>query len=179
MDLFRFDRADRIGTEMVIGVVVLIWSAGQLLDPVTRWIEGRPLLLDVGAKFTSDRVPVEAATTTDRLMVLAPSVAAVVLLGVGAWLVLRVLHGIAGRNPFARSQVRRLRTVAMMMLILPAVLNFATFVATTTVLDRHGLDVEAMISVPITWLLAGLATAAVAQAFADGASLRDDVDGLI
>ncbi len=34
-------------------------------------------------------------------------------------------------------------------------------------------------TLPIPWLLGGLLAAAVAQAFATGAALRDDVDGLV
>lgn len=178
MDIFRFDRSDRIGTEVTLGLVWVMAAVSLLMEPVSRWVRGLPLLIESGDPIAV-QVPVDGATTSERVIMLAAPTLAVVFLGVGAWMTVRLLRGIAAGNPFVRSQIRRLRVIAVLLIVVPSGLSLGTFVATTVVQDRLGEDVNAMFTLPVPWLLAGLLTAAVAQAFVTGASLRDDVEGLV
>ena len=178
MDIFRFDRSDRIGTEVTLGLVWVMAAGSLLLDPVSRWIRGLPLLIE-GGDPAGLQVPVDGATSSERVIMLAAPTLAVVFLAIGAWMTVRLLRGIAAGNPFERSQIRRLRVIAVLLIVVPSGLALGMFIATTVVQERLGQSVNATFTLPVPWLLAGLLTAAVAQAFVTGAALRDDVDGLV
>ena len=178
MDIFRFDRFDRIATELMLGLFAATAAASLLLEPVSRWIRGLPLLIASG-EANDGHVAVEGATASERIIMLVAPTVAVVFLLIGSWLMIKFLRGIMAGEPFARVQIRRLRALAMLLIVVPTALTFAMGLATSVVQDRLGLDVGVAMTLPLPWLLGGLLTAAVAQAFAAGAALRDDVEGLI
>ena len=180
MDLLRFDRVDRIATEVLAVVVWLMAAAVLLVDPVWRWWRGDALMVDVPGDDRSSPVKVADPTLADHVWTLLPAVVAVVALAIGAWMTIRLLRSIAAGDPFGRGQVRRLRIVAALLLLVPPAVAIGSSLAVASAATRHDLGGwEFTIDLPVAWLLAGLVVAALAQAFEAGGALRDEVEGLV
>lgn len=180
MNLMSFDRLDRVGTELLVAVVWISATMALVIDPVRRWLRDLPLLLEVPDGAASSTLEVTDPSAADRLVMMLPGILAVIALTVGAWLTIGLLRAISSGDPFDRTQVRRLRVIAALLLLVPAAVSVGTSLATSSVSDRHDLGVgEVAIWLPLPWLLAGLVVAATAQAFVAGAALRDEVEGLV
>lgn len=179
MELLRFDRADRLGTELLVVVVWVSATAALLADPVRSWWRDSALTINVGGDAASV-VTVVDPTLADRVSTLLPSVIAVLALTLGAWLTVRLLRSISAGDPFERVAVRRLRIIAALLLLVPPAVAVGASLAASSVNARHDLGVsEFSITLPLAWMLAGLLVAAVAQAFVTGGALRDEVEGLV
>ncbi|WP_134771957.1 DUF2975 domain-containing protein [Ornithinimicrobium flavum] len=191
-DRLRFDRADRWVTIVLLWLVVGAAAAYPLfvaLDWALRrqvTLTGVPVEVDPGAAGAGQVVSgvadahvlvggVSAAHLA--LLLLAPvlTVAAAVW---GAVLLSRFLQDLAAGTPFARANVRRLRVIALLLLLVPPVAGAVYGAARALIMDQAGAP-GFLVTVTPAWLVAGLLVAAVAQAFAAGARLQDDVDGLV
>jgi LytS/YehU family sensor histidine kinase len=98
------------------------------------------------------------------------------------WLIIAVMRTIAAGDPFSTVNVRRLRILAAMLLLGPAI----TFFVATSIqgallgdIPLGGLAYALTIDIPWAGFIAGLLLALLAEAFKAGSRLRDDVDGLI
>jgi hypothetical protein len=97
----------------------------------------------------------------------------------GAVLLSRFLRDLAGGRPFTPANVTRLRVIALLLMLVPLLLGGGLYgVARAIVMDQAGAA-SFVFSFTPAWLVAGLLVAAVAQAFAAGSRLQDDVDGLV
>ena len=191
-DRLRFDRADRITT------VVLLWfavgtTAAYPLFVALDWalrrrvtVTGVPVEVDPGAAGAGEVVSglVEADVLVGgvsgghlALILLAPVLTAAAAVW-GAVLLSRFLRDLAGGRPFARANVTRLRVIALLLMLVPLLGGGLYGVARAIVLDQAGAA-SFVFSFTPAWLVAGLLVAAVAQAFAAGSRLQDDVDGLV
>ena len=184
-----FDRIDRIGLDLVLGALWVASAVTLVGGPVRRWIAGDPVVVDVDARAAGlesaadgARVPLEVAgaDTVVRLVGLVPPVLAVVALGIGVVLLASVVSRITKSDAFRRSNITRLRLLAGLLIAAPFVVAYAELGASAVAMARLDLPGGAAgTTLPLWGFVAGLATAAVAQAFAAGASLREDTDGLV
>jgi hypothetical protein len=107
---------------------------------------------------------------------LAPGVVMIV----GLWLLRGLLRSVRDRDPFTVVNVKRLRTLALVVLIGVPVAGFvsslfASELASSADLQNAGVQ----LSVPGTALLGGLALLVLSEVFASGVRLRDDLEGTV
>lgn len=184
-----FDRIDRIGLDLVLGALWVASAVTLVGGPVRRWIAGDPVVVAVdaraaglGSAVDGARVPVEVADadTVIRLVGLVPPVIAVVALGTGVVLLASVVSRITAGDAFRRSNTTRLRLLAGLLIVAPVVVAYAELAASAVAVERLDLPGGAAGATFTLWgFVAGLATAAAAQAFAAGTSLREDTEGLV
>lgn len=185
----RLDRADRWAAFGVFAAAPVVGAAAMLAMPVWRWATDRPLrvALDARAAGARDAVPgervlveVPGAGAVERVLDLLPGLFGVVALTVGAWLAVAVLRDVLRDRPFVEASARRLWLLAGVLVVAPVVLAYARMAAEQVVLHRLDLSqVGSGVEIPVWGLVSGLACAALAQAFAMGARLRRDAEGLV
>lgn len=190
-DWARFDRGDQIATAILLWLIVG-FSAGYAVFISLDWMLRRQVTLtevplEVGEDtagtgrvvgMPSGNVLVEGVSTGHFALLMVP-----VLLGLaatvwGAVLLQRLLKDLGRGEPFSRANVSRLRIVALLLMVVPLFADMAYAMARSTLMSAQGVD-GFVFSFSPGWLLAGILVAAVAQAFASGAKLRADVDGLV
>ena len=195
-DRWAFDRSDRVGLRIALGAVVLGAILVQVVGPVVQWVRGAPVrsaltgqvrvpaLDTVGTGYGEATYEVELAdpSTGQRLLDLAPGLVSLVLLLVGSWLVLRIMRSVASGDPFTATTVRRLRQLAAVLLLGPLALVVLTPVVSGVLLSQVDLgDVAPAFRLELPWLplVGGLVVALLAEAFRAGATLREDLEGLV
>jgi hypothetical protein len=110
----------------------------------------------------------------------ARDLAPVAVVVAAIWLLRGLLKSVRDGDPFTGANVRRLRALALVVLIgvpLSAFVgsHFAAELATSAGLDSPGTE----LTMPGNALLGGLATFVLAEVFAVGVRLRDDLEGTI
>lgn len=190
-DWARFDRSDNIATTVLLWLVIGL-SAGYAVFVSLDWIlRRRVTLLGVPVDVEQDAAGVGRVMGQAQAQVLVDSVSAGdfallmagVLAGVAAtiWggvLLTTLLRDLGRGEPFTRANVTRLRTIAVLLLVTPLLASVLGAAARSAILAGAG-DGGLILTVEPGWVVAGLLVAATAQAFASGARLRADVDGLI
>lgn len=195
-DRWAFTRADRIGLTAVLFVVNGFAIFGWVIAPILDWLRGDPVwtpfisrvtvpALDgagVAYSVATYDIRVVGPTTGQRLFGLAAGVLWAALLVAGSLIVARLMRSIAEGNAFDRSNIARLRWLAVLLLggvPVAFVVDLFARGALITGTELGGLPPTASISIPWLPIVAGLVVALIAQAFLAGAALRDDVDGLV
>lgn len=193
-DRMRFDRADRLATTILLWLAVLATAVAPIAV-VVDWLARRrvvlagvPVDVDPAAAGVGQVVgPVQAAVQVDGVggghlaLYLLP---ALLVLGATVWgavLLSRFLRDLGRGEPFAPANVTRLRVVALLIIVVPILVSMVESIARTEILLAQGLaggDAWSM-DITLVWVLVGFLVAAVAQAFAAGARLQDDVEGLV
>jgi hypothetical protein len=203
-NLLDFDRADLIGTKVLLGLITIAVTIYALIMPLVDWIRAKAFVAEVPAlagmdvdsaglklrsgasilETTAMRVSIEDPSTTLRLLDLAAGVVLVTATALVAWHVLRVLNQIVAGDPFAGAVVTWLRVIAFTLILAPGVYL-------PLVLARHGAVIgetvdtrKASIEIPFSLdlfgpMVVGLVIAAFALAFDHGGRLREDAEGLI
>jgi hypothetical protein len=103
-----------------------------------------------------------------------------VVLVAALWLVRSLLRSVRDRDPFTESNVRRLRTLALVVLIGVPVAIFVSSIFASTLAHSarlHSSGTE--ITMPGPALLGGLALFVLAEIFAAGVRMRDDLEGTV
>ncbi|SOC57071.1 DUF2975 domain-containing protein [Ornithinimicrobium cerasi] len=191
-DRLRFDRLDRLATTVVLWFVVGGAAAYPLfvaLDWALRrqvTLTGVPVDLGPQAAGVGEVVggPAEAVVLVRDVgpghftLLMLSAVLAVVAAVWGAVLLSRFLRDLGAGAPFASANVRRLRVVALLLMLVPPVSEAVYSLARGMIVDAAGGE-GFMLTFTPGWLVAGLLVAAVAQAFAAGTRLQDDVEGLV
>ena len=194
-DLLRFDRSDRIGLVLVLTaagllslgtwvvVPALAWATGGALPVPTSGEVDVPLLDAAGVRHgeADYLVHLDDASTGQWLLHLAPGVGFVVVL-LCALFFAPVLRGVGSGDPFEPGNVRRLRAIGLLLLVAWPVLTVAQGVADGFVLDAAdipGLPLSAEFTLPVGVMAAGMVLGLLAEAFASGSRLREDVEGLV
>jgi hypothetical protein len=125
-------------------------------------------------------VHIRQADAKQQLLVLARDLTPVVLIALGLWLLLKVLMSVRSGEPFSQPNVRRLRGMGWLLIIAaPAVL-----------IAQHYIDNELASTVPglrqwpdggdlplFNGPVAGLVVLVLAEVFAYGVRLREDLEG--
>ena len=203
--ILTFDRWDFLGTRVVLGAIALAVTGFGVIAPVIQWLRGEPLTwqLQTGVTeaVTTDQlvarpgveltwlgtadVTIDDAAAGTWVASIVPGV----LLAIAAMMVvlalLRLLSSIESRQPFAQAAVRSLRITGATLITGAVLVTLAGSFANAAVLDAavdlpgdstaFSLDLGAAIVVAA----AGLVCAALAEAFAHGIELADDVEGLV
>ena len=200
--VLTFDRWDFVVTRVLIVAITLGSLAITVVWPVILWLRGEPLQWVVAVDATAG-LPDELTTSPDAaaqwngealvtltqasastwLATLLPGLITTAAIALVAGQLLGLLRDIQSREPFAAASVRRLRIIALILLIAPMVALAADAVAGAAVRSAAFVDAPFAFLFTANGILiaagAGLMVAAIAEAFARGAELRADVDGLV
>lgn len=200
--ILTFDRGDFIATKLLIIAITLGSLAITVIWPVISWLRGEPLRWVVGVDVAAG-MPEELATTTNTaaqwngealvtlhqasattwLATLLPGLIVTAAVALAAIQLLGLLRDIQAREPFAATSVRRLRIIALILIIAPMMVLTAGAIADATVRGAAFVDAPFALFFSANGILvavgAGFMVAALAEAFARGAELRADVDGLV
>lgn len=193
----RFDRSDRWFTSMVLVLVPIgvLWA--QVVHPLVLWAQGDPIAVTV----TDQRVTVPALdavgvaygradvvatiadpTTGQRWLHLLPGVVVVLLAVAVCWQLRRLAQAITSGDPFRPGGWRRLITLAFLLGLGWPVAEAVRQNATMEILTAFR-DPALGMSAELTFFWPALAIAGVlgllAEAFASGQRLREDVEGLV
>jgi hypothetical protein len=123
---------------------------------------------------------VRDATRTQHRLAAARDLAPTLVVLAVIWLLRALLRSVRDGNPFVEANVKRLRALALVLLIGVPVAGitgsaFASELAATAGLDSAGIQ----LAMPGNALLGGLALFVLAEVFAAGVRLRDDLEGTV
>lgn len=200
--ILTFDRWDFVVTRVLIVMITLGSLAITVIWPVIMWLRDEPLRWVVAVDATvglPDELTTNPAATAqwngDALVTLTqaspgtwlatllPGLITTAAIALVARQLLWLLRDIQSREPFAAASVRRLRIIALILLIAPMVILTANATAGAAVRSAAFTDAPFAFTFSTTGILVaagtGLMVAALAEAFARGAELRADVDGLV
>ncbi|WP_377639784.1 DUF2975 domain-containing protein [Oryzobacter terrae] len=195
-DPLTFDRFDRWGLGLVLGAVALVTAVVEVVQPALRWAGGDALPVEVVAPVQAPGLELplgdDGAGTFEvllpepgglwRFLDLLPGVLLTGMVLLGCWLLLSVMRTVAGGDPFHPANVRRLRTVGMLLVVGAPVLYFVEVSISGALLGRTDLgsaEAAAWTAVPGIPVVAGMVVGLLAEAFKGGSRLRDDVEGLV
>ena len=193
-DWLRFDRADRIVTAMWLWLTVGVTAALPLFLAVGWFLRGEVTLTGVPVDLAEEAVGAGRVVgraeadvllgdvgAPNFLLILLPMVLVVAATIWGAVLLSHFLDDLGRGEPFVRANVTRMRIIGLLLIVVPLVGDVLYGIARTVALEAAGADAATVFSVNITpaWVVAGLLVAAVAEAFASGIRLREDLDGLV
>lgn len=200
--ILTFDRWDFIATKVLIVAITLGNLVITVIWPATSWLRSEPLRWvvtvdtaiglrdglstapEAAAQWNGEAlVTLTEASTSTWLATLLPGGIVTGAVAVVAIQLLRLLNDIQAREPFAAASVRRLRTIALVLIIAPMLDLAANAVADAAVRSAAFTDTPFTLLLSANGVLAtigaGLMVAALAEAFACGAELRANVDGLV
>ncbi|MEI2827751.1 MAG: DUF2975 domain-containing protein [Dermatophilaceae bacterium] len=195
-DRWAFTRSDRIG---LIALLILVNSAAVVawvVGPILSWLRGDalwapfispisvPALDAVGVPYSAGTYDLRVAnpSTGQRVILVVAGVLWAAVLLSASVIVARLMRSIAAGDAFDRANVARLRWLAALLIGAVPVAHVVDLFARGALIagaELGGLPPTASISIPWLPIVAGMVVALIAQAFVAGASLRDDVDGLV
>jgi hypothetical protein len=192
MRLRQWTRTDQVFLESVLWALPGVALVRVVADGVAA-LRGQPL--EVSGSLPADLVPttdlvsgplsgtvvVEDASATQYGWDLVPSVVLLVLAVVVARLLLGVARGLRDGDPFTTANALRLRTLSIILIVGGTFVPIVQGIAFEAVLDPLLADG------PQTWtlelqlwpVLSGVLVGFLAEVFARGARLREDVEGLV
>lgn len=195
-----FDRLDLWVTKallILVGVVVPLYSVGW---PLARWLQDKPLhweLEGLGPTSVPDRLVAQEGVTlrgADTVVVhiadagagpwlasLLPGAVLSVTVGLGAWLLLRLVRRIEQGQPFVSASATSLRLLAATVLVGSLAVSLGLGVAEAVISQRalDGADPVFGFEVSFVAFVGALLMLALAEAFAQGVRLQEDVEGLV
>jgi len=204
MDVLRFDRWDFLGTKVLLMLVAVVTPLVTVVLPVVTWLTGGALVWEgeVGSPAALQQPDVVAlggadlrwpgtatvslpdADTAVWLASLLPglvvSLTTVTVALLMSWLLRRIQRG----DAFVAASVTVLRLVGLTLVVGSLVTRASSAIADASVQSsavgtNPYVTVTLSLSAPLAFILVGLLVAAVAEAFAHGARLADDVAGLV
>jgi hypothetical protein len=195
-ELLAFGRSDRIGLVLLLLAAGLLAGKTWVVVPLVAWAGGSDLpvpfasevsvpALDaagIGHSEAEYLLHVPGATTGQWLLHLLPGVGLTVVVLACAALFAGLVRDVGRNDPFTAVNVRRLRVIGLLLLVAWPVLTLVRFAADAAVLaglDLGELDSSFRFGLPVGVMAAGLVAGLLAEAFAAGSRLRDDVDGLV
>jgi hypothetical protein len=96
------------------------------------------------------------------------------------WQMRKLLLSVRGGDPFIGKNVRRLRTIGLVLVFGFPIATFVTNLLESWLVDTSSIDVSGPLSIDIgPPLVAGLGVFVLAEVFAHGARLREDVQGTV
>ncbi len=130
-------------------------------------------------------VTIQNPTTSQMLLRSAQDLAPAVVIVWALWLLTAVLNAAAHGDPFGRDTARRFRSLAVLLIAGGFVLNMLNYAVLnaffTQVPQYPSLELASGPFTPLPggMLIGGLVAFALAAVFADGARLREDVEGMV
>jgi hypothetical protein len=129
-------------------------------------------------------IEIRDATAKQQLLSAATAVGPALLLGIGLWLLRGLAHSVREGAPFGRANVARLRSLGLLLVVggsIVAVADWALRLSLANTLPASafgGVGFEGF-RFPFPLLLAGLGAFILAEVFARGVELREDVEATI
>jgi len=123
-------------------------------------------------------------TTKQKLLAFGPAVTIGVLIAVGLWLLRGLAASAKGDDPFGRANVTRLRGLGFLLVlgapVAAAIEQSLRFGLVNTLPHaRYGDAMAPTFDLPLGAMLAGVGAFVLAEVFAYGVRLREDVDATI
>lgn len=195
-----FDRLDfwmTKGVLILVGVAVPLYSVGW---PLASWLQDKPLrweLEGLGPTSVPDRLVAQDGVTlrgADTVVVritdagagpwlasLLPGVVLSIAVGLGAWLLLRLVRRIEQGQPFVSASATSLRLLGATVLVGSLAVSLGLGVAEAVISQRalDGADPVFGFEVSFLAFVSALLMLALAEAFAQGVRLQEDVEGLV
>jgi hypothetical protein len=125
-------------------------------------------------------IRVKDPSASQQALAATKDIAMVGLFALGIWLTEGVLRSAGHGDPFVRANVRRLRLMGYLLVIGAPIVRLIESLVDSALLDDSGVQTNGVhvgVSAPI--LFAGLGVFALAQVFAHGVALREDVEGTV
>lgn len=193
MDVKRWSRIDQLFFEGLLYAVpglVLVLVAARV---VRAW-HGDPLEV-TGPLPASVAAPPEGVTgplsgtvvlstpsTGDHVVALLPGLLGLVLAVTAAWLLLGIARGLRAGDPFTRANARRLSSLAVLVVVGGLLMTTTQAISTEALMaaalpgaeDRPSVYEVSLWPFPVAMFVFFLA-----EVFARGARLREDVEGLV
>ena len=171
--LFRHGDSLLYGDSMTVPMQVSADDLGPLPDGISAddW-------LDVD-------VTIQDPTTSQMLLRSAQDLGPAIVVVWALWLLAAVLNAAAQGDPFGRDNARRFRSLAVLLIVGGFALNMLNYAVLnafyTQVPEYPSVDLAAgpFTPLPAGMLVGGLVAFALAAIFADGARLREDVEGMV
>ena len=95
------------------------------------------------------------------------------------WLLRQLLRSVRDRSPFTESNVWRLRALAFVLLVGTPLATFVASLFESAVASSVGVDSGVRIALPGSVFLAALGGFVLAEIFAAGVRMRDDLEGTV
>lgn len=171
---------------VVSTAVVLAGGADRSID-VPAFVSREAISTPKGTRPAGEaqvRVHIERPTNAQTALAAAIDLGPIVLFVVGLWLLRGVARSVREGDPFVPDNVRRLRGIGFLLVagsIAVELLNYSLRLALYNRLPQNpsaDLGVRGL-SIPGTALLAGLGVFILAEVFAHGLRLREDVEGTV
>ncbi|MHB8188116.1 MAG: DUF2975 domain-containing protein [Dermatophilaceae bacterium] len=197
-DWLAFDRADYLGTKIILGVAVVGSVLFGLGGPVVAAATNAPpavshttrvtggIELPRGATYDGNatvQLLLKDATSGERFDQALPGLLFAGLTVAVAWMLLQLLRSTQAGEPFTRRNVRRTNTIALIVGIGGVLVPFAQGYADSSFNLTGRLPdpptVTFGMSLPPWPLVAVLVVALIGEAFRRGVVLRNDVEGLV
>ena len=202
-------RAVRAGRAIAVGLLILsvAFTALLLFSIVTGVVRhgnsllyGEPMTVpmqlsarDVGTvpdgitldSWIAVDVDIPDPTTSEMLLRSAMDLGPAIVVVWGFWLLAAIMGSAARGDPFGEDNARRFRNLGLLLVVGGFALNVLHYVVLNVLYSRlpefPSVDLGAgpFSPLPGGMLLGGLVAFALAAIFADGARLRDDVEGTI
>lgn len=141
----------------------------------------RGLRLDAWPRVT---VLIPDPTTEQMLLRSATDLGPVALLIAGLWILRRFMRAVLAGDPFGGANVRRLRAIGFLLVVGAPIVMIVNHLLRVALFDNFppypsvNLGIEG-ISIPGNYLLGGLGVFILAEVFAYGLRLREDVEATI
>ncbi len=199
MRLPIFDRTDYALTVALLVLVSLVTPLLLVLLPLVQWLGGGAFHWELSGVGTSpapaglsprDGVTLTGGDTVDVQMAhagaavwtasLLPGLLLSAAVIIVCWQLVRLVASTGRRQPFVDASVRALRFIAVTVASASVAHGLVTGIA-DSVVAAHALtgDKSASFTFPLVGLLVALLVLVVAEAFAHGARLQEDVEGLV
>lgn len=170
----------------LLALAGLAGLAGALYLPIDRLRASEAWVMVRGADGDAVSLQLDVLPGWARMFSTADDVIGGVALCLGAWMLRRVLLSVGSGAPFDARNPRRLRWVALSVVLGTLLEPFSTYWATRAVLADAGADPATAYLRWEPWGPFGLGdiglallALAAAEAFAQGRRLADDADGLV
>ncbi|QZY29459.1 DUF2975 domain-containing protein [Nocardioides coralli] len=171
--LFRHGDSLLYGDSITVPMQVSGSDLGQLPDGISagNW-------LDV-------YVTIQDPTTSQMLLRSVQDLGPAVVIVWALWLLTAVLNAAAHGDPFGRDNARRFRSLALVLIAGGFALTMMNYAVLNAFLGQvpayPSIDLAAgpFSPLPAGMLMGGLVAFALAAIFADGARLREDVEGMV
>ena len=193
MQLTRWSRADQLGLEALLWVVPAL-GALSLVPQVVDAVRDEPLEVtgalpaelvdaaDVVSGLVTGTLVLPDPTFAERLLALLPAASWVALAAVVCWLLLGVARGLRDGDPFTRTNARRLVALALVLVAGGLLLQVVDGIATDLLLEAalpEGTSRTRVFELSLWPVPVGMLLAFLAEVFARGVRLREDVEGLV
>jgi len=124
------------------------------------------------------------STVAEQLLSRADATVLWLCVGLGAWLLRRLLLSIADADPFQPGNARRIAEIAALVVVAGSASQLLPGLAGAMVLDRLGLGPSSPVAplqaaIGLAPILAALVLLALAEAFRRGSELARDTEGLV